>query len=120
MSPEAQRIAIAEACGWVRKDESYPYPASSDGICKRIVWYTPDGVAQPLGDAAIPDYLNDLNAMHEAVDSVLVEAGRNGDWRGWDSYVLTLSEMVGSEGAIEATAAQRAEPFLKVIGKWKD
>ncbi len=66
------------------------------------------------------DYVDNLNAMHVAVDSILIEAGRKGDWRGWDSYVQTLSEMVGIEGAIEATAAQRAEALLRVLGKWKE
>lgn len=43
MTPEAQRIAIAEACGWQLLGG---------------MWHHPIG-------GFIPDYLNDLNAMHE-------------------------------------------------------
>lgn len=50
MNPEAQRIAIAKACGWTH-------------IVFDRGWKSTD-----LGDfqAKIPDYLNDLNTMHEA------------------------------------------------------
>ena len=58
MTPEAQRIAIAEACGW-------------NGIAN----YHNGGPLwgkSALGLLnAIPDYLNDLNAMHEALRALL-------------------------------------------------
>jgi len=109
MSPEAQWIAIAEVCGWTEVTPSKIWPG-------RIIGSGPRGGIR----SDIPDYLTDLNAMHAAVDAVLIEAGRKGDWRGWDSYVVNLTEMVGGEGAIEATASQRAEAFLRTLGKWVD
>jgi len=116
MNPEQQRIRIAEACGWVRKDESYPYAASANGICKSIVWYSPIGKPQPLGDDAIPDYLNDLNAM-AAAEKVLTQQQ--------DFYYRTYAlPDVCKDGsgmlAITATAAQRSEAFLRALGKWEE
>jgi hypothetical protein len=86
MSPRSQRIAIAEACGW--KDE----------IVKAF--------------HGLPDYLNDLNAMHEATQSLKKDQLR------W--YRNRLIELTGTFEAIDATAPQRAEAFLRTIGKWEE
>ena len=93
MTPEQQRIAIAEACG-----------EDNDSIYRDL----------------IPDYLNDLNAMHEA-ENIL-----NADQM--VSYDYHLDRVVGNgrQGLnIEyflwsATATQRAEAFLRTIGKWEE
>lgn len=55
MTPEQQKIEIAEACGWtfITRDPKYPHRLPPLG--KR------DKHASPL-----PDYLNDLNAIREA------------------------------------------------------
>jgi hypothetical protein len=104
MKPEAQRIAIAKACGWTKfTPDTIQYTARRS-----------DGKWGP-----IPDYLNDLNAMHEAeigmepptfkkYSSVLIA-----DVIGWSAY---NNEHI----AIRATAAQRAEAFLKTLGLWTD
>lgn len=68
----------------------------------------------------VPDYLNDLNAMHEAEKTLTKEQQR--------SFALILQgrQMGGMDylaqdfRAIHATAAQRAEAFLRTIGKWED
>ncbi len=95
MSPEEQRIKIAEVCGWnhITSDMTGRWPSS-----------------QYTGDVqVIPDYPNDLNAMHEA-EKVL-----DGE-QSWQ-YVMLL----GVEGGGWcSTAAERAEAFLKTIGKWED
>jgi hypothetical protein len=110
MKPEEQRIAIAEACGWgIVKDYGngslYGYP-------NRIPSYD---VAE-CPPRAIPDYLTDLNAMHEA-EKVLNQAE---DYR-YRAYVLP---QVCGDGsgliAVTATATQRAEAFLRSINKWRD
>ncbi len=108
MSPEAQRIAIAEACGY--------FPAMR-GIC---VWYEREGGHVVFGD--LPDYMNDLNAMHEA-EKVLTPV------QVLTGYSHTLIAVTKASGGLEktwlnvwalyhATAAQRAEAFLRTIGKW--
>ena len=87
MKPEQQRIAIAEACG-----------EDNDSIYRDL----------------IPDYLNDLNAMHEA-EKVLVRLQ-------WVSYLRRLQTLCDESVSwpIHATAAQRAEAFLRTIGKWEE
>jgi hypothetical protein len=105
MRPEQQRIAIAEACGWLVKE---------DGISG----ISPINRAQGLTDFEscswiLPDYLNDLNAMHEA-EKVLTE-------NQWDKYEVCIEWMTGARGfrKINATAAQRAEAFLRTLNLWK-
>jgi hypothetical protein len=94
MTPEQQRIAIAEACGWEPTPEGHFHPDNPTG-------QTP------------PNYLNDLNAMHEA-EKVLTSEQVT-------SYVDSLESMNErwSTPAF-ATASQRAEAFLRTIGKWEE
>lgn len=113
MKPETQRIKIAEACGWTTN--------------KRGNWVTPDFrcVSEIWGPHAIgafpPDYINDLNAMHEAEKSLNVKQIRN--------YAFTLAIVLDTCPSVDldeqflnihATAAQRAEAFLRTLGKWED
>jgi hypothetical protein len=95
MNPEQQRIAIAEACGWEPIPEGY---------------YHPDN---PIGQT-MPDYLNDLNAMREAEASLF---GTN-YWVAC-KYERLITRMASS-WAWHATASQRAEAFLRTIGKWEE
>ena len=104
MNTEQQRIAIAEACGWT----NFRRGNVSLGINSK----------SKLIDF-VPNYLNDLNAMHEA-EKVLIEIGCKGDYRGWDSYRITLDEMGGSEMSLHTTASRRAEAFLRTLGKWEE
>lgn len=108
MTPEKQRIAIAEACGY-----STFHTAASGTLI---------GFADGEQDK-VPDYLTDLNAMHEAI---LAEAERNPLFK--LGYLLELQKIVcpGSFPGmdvfpmVEATAAQRAEAFLRTIGQWEE
>ena len=88
MNPEHQRVAIAEACGWLK--------------------------VHGHSVAGIPDYLNDLNAMHDA-ERVLVRLQ-------WVSYLRRLQTLCDESVTwpIHATASQRAEAFLRTIGKWEE
>ena len=89
MNPEQQRIAIAEACGW------------------KI------GYRDPEAWHPLPDFLHDLNAMHEA-EKVLTNEQL-------EVYCNILHKPNhGVYWAIHATAAQRAEAFLRTIGKWEE
>jgi|688.fasta_scaffold240790_6 hypothetical protein len=101
MNKEKQRIAIAEACGWNYIDSKTIYPR---GI--------KDGVTLEL-----PNYLNDLNAMHEA-EEVLTPNQRIEymEWLGMcsDDYGHKVWTYVHS------TAAQRAEALLKALDLWKN
>ena len=121
MSPEAQRIAIAEACGWYLRDVK----ANPD-----YRWCHPDYMAphdsRPetkgvYGCKLPPDYLNDLNAMHGA-EKVLTEGQRieyvreiGFIWTGRNDRAIPNWWLVH-----DATAPHRAEAFLRAIGKWED
>jgi len=134
MTPEAQRIAIAEACGWSDPHWECPH-------CGRVepthVTYEErhgvEGCLQFVHWVELPDYLTDLNAMHEAW-KVLTEPQRrtfasklydlaNGfradDDDGWTPDIFEAS-MDGVALMVHATAAQRAEAFLRTLGLWKD
>jgi len=71
---------------------------------------------------AIPDYCNDLNAMHEAEKAFENDYQReeyaariiNGDM--WKSEQFSEGD---AETTLFATAAQRAEAFLKTLNLWK-
>jgi hypothetical protein len=72
----------------------------------------------------LPDYLNDLNAMHEAEEFILAQGiqdhwldtlvevvvGKNVHWSDYHCFPLVN----------RATAAQRAETFLKTLNLWTD
>ena len=66
----------------------------------------------------LPNYTEDLNAMHEA-EKVLRVAPDTYQPGGRGHYAQLLDEVCGSDGKAFATAAQRAEAFLRTIGKWK-
>jgi len=103
MKPEEQRIAIAEACGWTQCQWNGAYD-------------TLKGVPpiRPSLFQDIPDYLNDLNAMHEAEKTL-----KNLDLYRKFIYLVVLEDLLNtSNEPAWATAAQRAEAFIRTIGKW--
>jgi hypothetical protein len=61
----------------------------------------------------LPDYLNDLNAMHEAENQLDTSTDQNTT----GSYAA-YAECLAWDGGYSATAAQRAEAFLRTINKW--
>jgi hypothetical protein len=67
-------------------------------------------------DQKIPDYLNDLNAMHEVEKNLILK--QQMQYQGMIGKV-TDNKCPALFGQIHATAAQRAEAFLKTIGKWE-
>lgn len=105
------RTAIAEACGWSNTHTGY--------------WTHPNQTAA-FGKECLPDYPNDLNAMHEAEHRLCkLEFG-------WRTYADALEDVVGVNGSwaimdeadkrlvLHATARQRAKAFLRTICKCKE
>ena len=90
MTNEEINIAIAEACGYKT------------------------GYRDPEAWHPLPDFLNDLNDMHNA-EKVLVRLQ-------WVSYLRRLQTLCDESVTwpIHATASQRAEAFLRTIGKWEE
>jgi hypothetical protein len=117
MSPEKQRIAIAEACG-LPKPYSMWFGNVSNTPCHSVM--VKNGVKRGI---PIPDYLNDLNAMHEA------EATMNlTDKYQYGKSICKIMN-IDTEGGLDvvdiyyachASAAQRAEAFLRTIGEWEN
>ena len=104
MTNEQINIAIAEVCGYKKHEEFYRWldPQTKEWLCWK----------------SLPDYCNDLNAMHEAEKQLtkkqlqtyldfLADAPRDCVHQTWSGSVFT-------------TARQRAEAFLRTIGKWKE
>lgn len=104
MSDDEMRVKIAEVCGWtnIHSENALLPPGMHGTFNDRVL---------PL-----PDYLNDLNAMHSAEQTLKGEQQRwfgfeldkiiepNGDCEGIDSY--------GKFELAHATARQRAKAFL--------
>lgn len=114
MTPEAQRIAIAEVCGLKRHSQSH-------GVLVRwteYYWLDRNG-KEYLEE---PDYPNDLNAMHEAEKVLTFDPQLDCQFHQYWNYLSALgpSGNVGRRILLCATASQRAEAFLKTLGLWKD
>jgi hypothetical protein len=99
MTDEQINAAIAEACGW---KDIFEHPEF--GLM---------GVASDTHGCrtAIEEYTHDLNAMHEA------EATLSEDqlWR-----MAREIERNDEQWYFRATARQRAEAFLRALGKWEE
>lgn len=113
MSPEAQRIAIAEACGWT-DPRTGPYG-------RLYMFKANSGIGEQP-----PDYPTDLNAMHEA-ENVLTAYQRQKHGQQLQEILNEAvvgfvedyaRQLAGLSRVASATAAQRAEAFLRTIGKW--
>ena len=113
-TPKQQQIAIAEACGWVHHNMR---PSETERHQKK--W-------RYLSD--LPDYLNDLNAMHEAEKACLTTIPLVTDYgirlvnalhreHKKNPRIQDTSwriPVVGNCGWF-ATAAQRAEAFIRTL-----
>ena len=110
LTPDEQRIKVAELCGWVAHIDDF------DKECVCVWWSNPLGnKAVAPGVGHLPDYLNDLNAMHEA-ESLFVQHDGCVWGDDWERYCKELSKICTlAEPAnclMRATAAQRAEAFV--------
>ena len=128
MTQQEQRSAIAQACGWslrtvanywdcgiYRPDGSRSLVTYSDGDQDHNrTW------ADCVRDKHFPDYLNDLNEMHEAENNL--------EKMNKAEFAVQLCRVAGKDWPngigggsfihIHATAAQRAEAFLKTLNLW--
>lgn len=110
MNPEQQRIAIAEACGWKGMSPDYMIGYSPD----RREPYSDRVNACPIDDLdcipldPIPDYLDDLNAIHKAEKFCLTNA------RLEEEYYFAIDRNPF------ASASQRAEALLRTLELWEE
>ncbi len=99
MTDEQINVAIAEACGWT------DFLVHSEF---GLMGVEPDTHGLRT---AVPWYVCDLNAMHEA-EKIMYKH----HWM-WNAYYYALGAGVFS---LHATARKKAEAFLKALGKWKE
>jgi hypothetical protein len=115
MTPNNQRIALAKLCGWTFVEMVRLY--GEDVYLGR----------DPHGEFAhqLPDYLNDLNVMHETEKLFLHFVEQ------MNTYSEFLRMIVEEETTLNtldhpsfillhATAAQRAKAFLQTFDQWRD
>lgn len=150
MTKDQKRIAIAEACGWKKVSEGtvvvYTEMQKTQGamaVCKTCnyahkfglflddaencghewkLWYDQwflGDIWVPVG--GLPNFCGSLDAMHEA--EKVFEAMPYVD--GWKEYFINLIKVTGNtyiDGKllITATAAQRAEAFLRTLNLWTE
>ena len=104
MTAEQINIAIAKACGWT---DITLRPHDMGELPPRLV-----GFHKETGERKfLPNYCNDLNAMHEAEETLTLQ--QLADMR------ISLTHFEGSR-AFHSTAHQRAKAFLRAIGKWEE
>jgi hypothetical protein len=120
MKPEAQLIAIAEACGWTCCGQVPGLHPHGLPPWSKISDYTTEQVINhevPID--ALPDYLGDLNAIHLA--EVQVGLHRYPLRERYYQYLIEAKDKDGKDFPFwMATASQRAEALLRAIGKWRD
>ena len=112
MKPEQQRIKIAETCGWENVRSTNP-------PCGYTTRYkgTPSETCVEL---PIPDYCNDLNAIHEA------ESGLTREQYNRHTDILYEIEIARIGGDVEkwrwlsSPASARAEAFLRTLEMWEE
>ncbi len=121
MDKNEQRIAIYKALGFVfgvalgyNSDQAMMwYKLDVNGPHRQVVTMVDDGKRY---SHVTSDPLTDLNAMHEAqsIERICVD---------WKKFCKILENICNPKGLkykpeIEATAAQRAEAFLKTLNLW--
>ena len=105
MTDKQINAAIAEACGWTQVNAEH-----CSGRAPNVEY---------VGSEFIPNYCNDLNAMHE-VEMVLTKE----QIREYQTYMYDMAceidNTCGRWMPYSATARYRAEAFLRTIGKWEE
>ena len=104
MTDEQINAAIAEACGITQPDQY------------GTLYRTENGWGYDC-----PNYCNDLNAMHEAERALI--AGFEDEPESselWSDFQTNLIIACPAYLSYHATARQRAEAFLRTIGKWEE
>jgi hypothetical protein len=118
MTPNEQNKAIAEYCGWTEVGMVYNRYLAIEQLAGEPPKDSNYAVGQP---SLIPNYHSDLNAMHEAEKKLPSTEPREGEVSK-SIYLRKLSLITGNYAwdMTHATSSQRAEAFLKTIGKWKE
>lgn len=146
MTEEAQRIAIAEVRGWTLCQPraslfSTPWLSGMNPNPDKIVEVIPCDGSPPrkpnesdYGFETLPNYPNDLNAIHEVIEHLRTSSGNQFfmfDYHkalfrvvSGKDYMETRPDLdAGSmylHWLIQATAAQRVEAVLRALNLYQD
>lgn len=124
---QEHRIAIAEACGWNRANENQIKERAgvANWLLQKGPWWRNDEEKTIAALDDLPDYLADLNAIHDARKSIITTPELR------VKYLNALRSIVGrrcpknSVGAalvsdydlVNAEASEHAEAIFKIIQK---
>lgn len=127
MTDKEINSAIAEACGWIAVCDGDGFWRAKDAVgnCTSQLWISERNVL----NSGFPSYATDLNAIHAAEQWL--------DDKPMDTRSLYLDHLAVclawpnaknaadlrfevQYGSIRATARQKAEAFLRTIGKWRE
>lgn len=142
MTDEQIRTCIAEACGWKKVGhslaglggfppagyEKHPLPSPE---AHPQDWRIRDGYHPGEQWFTLPDYLNDLNAMHEAEAFAMSDLMDSDQWEEYGKHLETYhpsATLLTGESVdyhefatlMHSTARQRAEAFLRTLGLWEE
>jgi hypothetical protein len=109
MTQEEKRIKLAKAAGWTKVHQSW--------TGQKMACIPNDSQILPL-----PDYFNDLNAVHELEQHIWSKEWNLRD-KFCDHLALIIDPVHGYRGlkatdALQATASQRAEALGLTLGLW--
>ncbi len=114
MTQEQKRIKIAEECGLFRilplKRTTRKGKDDPNGV---VLWYCSEHMGGAATYDKLPDYFNNLNAMHEA-EKLLTSS----QWVSYWSFLEPLTCRPHNASILHATAAQRAEAFGHTLNLW--
>ena len=149
MNPTSQQIAIAKTCGkvipsYTVSEEYVDDPHWNSGFWKTTARFSdgekysffrraneihPSAWENSYASDMFPNYLNSLDAMHEAEKMLpdLASDDNSADQLGFCEWLASVvGAQWGSTNAYDmwliahATAAQRAEAFLRTLNLWED
>jgi hypothetical protein len=141
MTEDAQRIAIAQWCGWqwyrIPNSENYSrgplrclfLPAIHEYEGQSPAWLVKaDGTERICNmsymerDGHVADYLHDLNAMHDAESRLhgreLIETWNDNFYRPEVKRIIGLNSDDIRDWPAHASAAHRAEVLLRTLNLW--
>ena len=114
-----KRMLLADRLGFFKRSEGHfveyrRWEPQCDGIIERVKF--PDGSTRACYWENVPDYPNDLNAMHQVEKAALT-----------DEQIINYTENLrketgsayGSLNHVSSTALQRFEALGKTLGLWE-
>lgn len=119
MTPEHQRTVIGQKHGWAYRKtvNGIPYGRAPEGQHPKLF-----GNEVPW-DIPFPDYLNDLNTMHEAVMDVIVHGKEIEQYRSNEDLFGEEVRKISEREQVPVwhfSAQLYAEAFLRTLNLWKD